>query len=66
MDFASAAIVESSMPIELIEGVNRRGLQVSASPPNAPFFGSVEAIDFQADGSLSGVVDDGEKPQRGV
>jgi gamma-glutamyltranspeptidase/glutathione hydrolase len=67
MDFASAAIVESSMPVELIEGVKRRGLQVSASPPNAPFFGSVEAIEFQADGSLRGVVDDRrEASARGV
>jgi gamma-glutamyltranspeptidase len=67
MDFASAAIVESSMPVELIEGVNRRGLRVSASPPNAPFFGSVEAIEFQADGTLSGVVDNRrEAAARGV
>jgi len=56
-DLGSTALVEDAMPQATVDGAKRLGVALEKAQPNAPFFGSAEAIERSAGGALKGVAD---------
>ncbi len=50
-------IIEDSVPEEIVEALAKGGIEVARTAGRSPFFGSAEAIEIQADGTLCGAAD---------